>query len=620
MCAIVGVFRLPGVDTKPVSMMAKSLHHRGPDEHSVRRYGGRVAYAALGIERLSIVDKEGGQQPARDASGRWVVALNGEIYNHSRIRKELQAVGTQFRSRSDTEVVAALIATVGIQRALAQCHGMFAMAVLDTHERRLFLVRDRMGVKPLHWTILGDGTVAFASELKGLRAHPDTRWALSPEAVQSYLMSEYIPTPDTIWSGVNKVEPGCWVEVTTSGIQHHRWWHPPMGRSGAPGNFERWATSLHGALQVATTTRMEAEVPIAYLLSGGIDSASVCALAAERSEAPIHTFSMQVEGAGFDESMAAERTAERIGSHHHVEKLTFEDLYGLIDEIGAMMDEPLADSSLLATWKLMRVVSGEGFKCAISGDGADEILAGYPTYLAHRLAGFAAPVRGALQHLVNKLPVSTDGVSSDYMAKRFMDGLGLPWQRRHQVWMGAWLPEEIGGTEAIWRRFDDVASRAGEDPIARAMFLDQRTYLSDGVLVKVDRAAGAHGLEVRSPFMDHSLVELCAQMGSGHHTLGRQTKRVLREAMKSTLPQEVTQRRKKGFGAPVGPWLQGPATHLLDDLPQQLSDWIEPRLMQQRIDEHRAGTADHRRRLWSAFMLASWLNGPHGPSAVQQPG
>ncbi len=618
MCAIVGVFRLGGVHTKPVSMMSRALSHRGPDEHTVRRYGGRNAYAAIGIERLAIVDPQSGQQPARDPSKRWVVILNGEIYNHTRIRKELQANGVHFQSRSDTEVVASLIATVGLERALAQCHGMFAMAVLDTHEKRLFLVRDRMGVKPLHWTQLDDGTVAFASEIKGLQAHPGIKWELNANAIQTFLVSEYVPTPNTIWSGVHKVEPGTWIEVNHAGLRHHRWWSPPVGCSGAPGNFERWASSLHGALQVATTTRMEAEVPIAYLLSGGIDSASVCAMAAERSNEPIHTFSMQVEGLGFDEHDAAETTAKILGAHHHVARIGVQDLEHLIGQINAMMDEPLADSSLLATWKLMQAVADAGFKCAISGDGADEILAGYPTYFAHRLAGISTPMRGALRRLVGKLPVSAAGVSNDYMAKRFVEGLGLPWQRRHQVWMGAWLPQEIESTEEIWERFDEIGTKAGKDPVARAMYLDQRTYLSDGVLVKVDRAAGAHGLEVRSPFMDHSVVELCAQMGSGHHSIGTQTKRVLRKAMESVLPEEVRLRPKKGFGAPVGPWLRGPATHLLDDLPVQLSEWIAPRHMQRCIDEHRAGIADHRRRLWSAFMLASWLGGPHGPSALRQ--
>jgi asparagine synthase (glutamine-hydrolysing) len=592
--------------------MARALAHRGPDEHTIRRYGGKQPYAALGVERLSIVDREGGSQPASDPSGRWRVAFNGEIYNHLRLRKELQANGIEFQSQSDTEVLAALIAVNGLARALELCHGMFALAALDTKSRRLFLVRDRMGVKPLHWTQINDGTIAFASEIKGLREHPGIRWALDESAIQSFLISEYIPTPRTVWKGVHKVEPGMWVEINEAGIHHHRWWSPPVGIAGRPGNFERWATSLHGALQVAVSQRMEADVPIAYLLSGGIDSAAVAALAAQRSDGPIHTFSMGVEGAGFDESSEAADTARILGAQHHSAHIAASDLEGLLDQISNLLDEPLADSSLLATWKLMATVSDAGFKCALSGDGADEILGGYPTYLAHRLAGPVSPVRNLLGRLVHALPVRTDGVTNDYMAKRFVDGLGLPWQRRHQVWMGAWMPDELGAGDAIWDRFDHWASSAGPDPVARAMYLDQRTYLSDGVLVKVDRAAGAHGLEVRSPFLDHSIVELCAQMGSGHHTRGNQTKRVLREALEDVLPESVTQRRKKGFGVPVGTWLKGSATHLLDGLPEAMADWIPPATMRRCIDEHREGIADHRRRLWSALVLARWTAGPHG--------
>jgi len=612
MCAIVGVFRLGGVNTKPVPHMARALAHRGPDEHSIRRYGGKEPYAALGVERLAIVDRQSGKQPASDHTGRWRVALNGEIYNHERLRRELKANGVTFQSGSDTEVLAALISVNGLERALALCHGMFALAVLDTVERRLFLVRDRMGVKPLHWTQTRDGTVAFASEIKAFHQHPNIELEINSEAVYAFLVSEYIPTPHTIWKGIHKVEPGTWLEVNQSGLHHHQWWKPPVGQSGSPGSFERWATSLHGSLQVATSNRMEADVPIAYLLSGGIDSAAVCALASQRSTTPIHTFSMRVSGPGFDEGDAASETANAIGSHHHVASLDVQDLEDLMGHITEVMDEPLADSSLVATWKLMKTISDAGFKCAISGDGADEILGGYPTYFAHRLALPAGPAKGLLNRVVSRLPVNMSGVSQDYMAKRFVDGLGHPWQRRHQIWMGAWLPEEIQAPDTIWQRFDQCGSLAGNDPISRAMYLDQRTYLSDGVLVKVDRAAGAHGIEIRSPFMDHSLVELCAQMGSGHHIRGAQTKRVLRKAMSDELAPSITSRQKKGFGSPVGPWLKGSASHLLEGLPEAMSTWIPPDTMKLYIDQHRNGEADHRRRLWSALIFSLWARGPHG--------
>jgi len=612
MCAIAGVFRIGGVNTTPVSAMARSLAHRGPDQHTVRRYGGKSAYAAMGVERLAIVDIDHGQQPAADPSGRYRVAMNGEVYNHDTLRRELLANGVALQSRSDTEVVAALIATNGLERALAMCHGMFAMAVLDTMEQRLYLVRDRMGVKPIHWTQCPDGTVVFASEIKGLRAHPDLQWKLDAIAVQSYLMFEYVPSPMTIWEGVHKVEPGCWIEMDASGVREKRWWSAPAPIGGRPGNFDRWAQSLFGSLQVAVKQRLSADVDIGFLLSGGLDSASVAAIAASIKKAPIKTFSLSISADGFDERDQAAETAHFIGSDHVSTLLGPNDLEPLLMRMTRVMDEPLADSSLIATWRLMEAVKDAGLKCVISGDGADETFGGYPTYFAHQLSSPAAWFRGGLQRALNKLPVRTNGVTADYMARRFVEGLGLPWQRRHQIWMGSWLPEEIGIHEAVWERVDALSSQAGEDDIGRAMFLDQRLYLSDGVLVKVDRAAGAYGIEVRSPFLDHSIVELGASMGTGHHIRGTANKRVLRSAMASILPEGVCHRPKKGFGTPVGPWLRGSSRHLLDNLPERTAAWIPEDDCAQAIAQHIAGEVDHRRRLWSALVLAQWAEGPHG--------
>jgi asparagine synthase (glutamine-hydrolysing) len=612
MCGIVGVFSMGRVDPSPVPAMARALSHRGPDEHTVRRYGGQAPYAALGIERLAIIDIANGTQPMADPSGRWRVALNGEIYNHQQLRTTLEANGVQFKTQSDTEVVAALIASNGMERALSMCHGMFALAVLDTQDRRLFLVRDRMGVKPLHWTELPDGTVAFASEIKGLMQHPQVQPTVDPISVQRFLLFEYIPTPHTIWAGIQKVEPGTWIQFDGAGTSVHRWWTAPQGLAGRPGNFERWAKSLHGALQIAVGQRAEADVEIGFLLSGGLDSASVAALAARRTQQPIQTFTLAVSGDGFDESPAAAATAAQLGAIHRTATLGPGDMAPILDAIVAHMDEPLADSSLITTWRLMQMVSEHGIKCVLSGDGADEVFGGYPTYLAHRLAGPASPAKSILSRAVGRLPVRSNGVTSDYMARRFVHGLGLDWQRRHQVWMGAWLPEELQVSESVWEQTDRVAKTAGNDPVARAMYLDQRMYLSDGVLVKVDRAAGAHGIEVRSPFLDHSIVELGASMGSGHHTRAGATKRVLRQAMEGVLTEATRTAAKKGFGAPVGPWLRNEATHLLDDLTDATADWIPPKLLKRCIQEHRAGTADHRRRLWSALILARWRTGPHG--------
>jgi asparagine synthase (glutamine-hydrolysing) len=611
MCGIAGVFNTSGVDPSAVSAMARAMAHRGPDAHTTRRYGGRQPYAAIGIERLAIVDPKMGGQPATDPSGRWRVLLNGEIYNHSRIAKELAADGILLKTGSDTELLAALIARTGLERALERCHGMFAITALDTVERRLFLVRDRMGVKPLHWAQLDDGTVLWSSEIKGLRQHPALRLSLDPVAIQQYLLFEYIPTPRTIWREVQKVAPGTWICADAQGVHHHRWWTPPVTAGGSGGNFERWARSVRGALQVAVHQRMEADVPVGYLLSGGLDSGCVAALAAAHSNTPIHTFSVAVEGTGFDEAGAARQTAQAIGSVHHETRFGPGDLTHTLRKIIGMLDEPLADSSLLPTWELMALVQASGFKCVQSGDGADESFAGYPTHLAHQVAGIASPAQSLLRRIAGALPTTENGVSTDYMARRFVDGLGTPWQRRHQIWMGAWLPAELQPDDSVWREVDaHAAAVAQADAVSRALYLDQRMYLGDGVLTKVDRAAGAHGVEVRSAFMDHAIVELAAQIGIRHNLRGFANKRVLRAAVADLLPEATRNRKKKGFGAPVGPWLRGPCTYLLDGLDERLADWIPGARLQTCISEHRAGIADHRRRLWSALVLAEWMDGP----------
>lgn len=627
MCGIAGVFhpRTLSPDCRAAApRMTRALAARGPDDHRVEELGGSAPFAVLGTQRLAIMDPAGNVQPVADPqSGRFWVAMNGEIYNHRRLRGELTGFDVAFRSEGDTEVVAGMVARQGVDGALPRFRGQFALAVVDTAERRLFLARDRMGQKPLYWTRLGDGSVAFASELKGLLQHPGVRRELDPVAVQQLLLFEYVPTPRSIWRGVHKLEPGSCLIADADGVRSERFWTPPVPKGPDQGSLKKWATSLHGSLQVATLHRMRADVPVGYLLSGGIDSSTVCALAAARSEVPLRTFSVKVDAPGFDESSHARLVAEHLGTEHTELRLGPEDLPGLLEATAASMDEPLADSSLVATWRLMAGVRAAGLTCVLSGDGADESLAGYPTYTAHLLA--RAPVlsgaRGMLRAFARRMPTSHEGVSRDYMLRRFTEGLGLPWQRRHQVWMGAWLPEELGvsaaGEHPAWAEVDAHARAAeaapGADIVARAMYLDQRLYLSDGVLVKVDRASMAHGLEVRSPFLDHPTVELCADIPAPFKLKGRESKIVLKRAMAEALPAGILSRSKQGFGTPVGPWLMDPRSGLLDDLPRALADHLDPALLEGVIAEHRSGRVDHRRRLWSALVLARWLEGPWGP-------
>ncbi len=619
MCGITGLFRAGGVDAGPLDAMTDALLHRGPDSRGTGTWshpGGSPVACALGVRRLAITDPAGGDQPLSDQTGRVHVVLNGEIYNHRRLREELVANGARLRTTSDTEVVAELIAQLGIDRALERMHGMFAIAAYDHRAGRLWIVRDRMGQKPLYWARFEDGTLAWASELVALRAHPGARqWQPDRRAEQAFLLFEYVPTPWSIWRAARKLEPGTLLEVDGDGLTQRPWWTPPVPKPGRDGSLVRWARSLHGALQVATHARADADVPVGFLLSGGIDSSAVTAIAQRRTSVPLHTFSIAVDAPGFDESSEARRVAAALGTYHREARLGPDDALRIVEAIAAHQSEPLADSSLIATWRLMELVREAGLKCVLSGDGADESFAGYPTYLAHRLAPVARPGRRALASLARRLPTTWEGVSRDYMARRFVEGLGEPWPHRHQIWMGAWSPGELDLAPDIWSPVDTHADAArGTDPVSRAMYLDQRLYLADGVLVKVDRASMAHGVEVRSPFLDHTVVELAADMPIGMKLRGRTGKVVLKEAVRDLLPPETLARKKKGFGTPIGQWLRGPLRHLLEGLPDALGDLVPPDAMRAHIRAHQEGSADHRRRLWAALMLARWRQA-HGRTA-----
>ncbi|MFH1469339.1 MAG: asparagine synthase (glutamine-hydrolyzing) [Pseudomonadota bacterium] len=614
MCGIAGIFRFCGPpDLGPLDAMRDAQAHRGPDEARSERF----PEGGLATVRLAIVDPAHGQQPRCDPSGRFWVAMNGEVYNHAELRAAAVARGRLVRTTSDTEVLALLVAELGVRGALAELEGMFGLAVYDRQERRLTIARDRMGEKPLHCATLADGTFVFASEIKGLLSHSEISREVDPAALGAYLLFEYVPTPRTIYRGISRVEPGSLVEVDATGVRRERFWHLPRPRAGAEGDTEAWGERLAGAFRASIATRRVADVPVGIVLSGGLDSAAVLALAGTHRADPAHTFTVTMpEDPSFDESTPAAAVARRYRAIHHEIPLRSGQLPGLLDALGAHLDEPLGDGSLPATWALYRAVHAAGFKAVLSGDGGDELLGGYPTYLAHRWASAAAPAGPLLQRALAHWPVSYANVSRDYMARRFAAGLGQPTARRNQIWLGAFLPEELPPALRAdpWREVDvHGAAFAGDDPRCTAMALDQRLYLGDGVLVKVDRASMASSVEVRTPFLDHHLVSLAADCPVEHKLGLRTTKKAWRQAVRHLLPVDLLDRPKKGFGTPLGPWLRGPCTHLLDDLPERVEAWMPPEQVRRLIAEHRAGRADHRRRLWTLLVLGRWLHGTWGP-------
>jgi len=639
MCGITGVFRaagLAGLQQRAPGIldeMTDALTHRGPDQRWTRWVDGPTAtargpVAGLGVRRLALVDVKGGQQPASDPSSRWWVCLNGEIYNHARLRQEVRAHDSRLTGNGEAELIAALVAQVGVSTALERLDGQFALSIVDTVDETVWLVRDRMGQKPLYWTVLKDGSLAWASELRALR-RPGLGMpggSVRRAALQAVLLWEFVPSPLTPWQDIDKLPPGGVLRFARGRATVDRWYRPPVPVGGRGGDFHRWARSVRGSLHVSVLQRLRADVEVGALLSGGLDSTGVASLAQGTLERPLATFGVSVDHPGFDEGPRARLAAAELGTFHRQVPFRLDDMAELAESVLQHMDEPLADSSLLPTWSLMAAVRAAGLKCVLSGDGADELFCGYPTTLAHAMLPPRPSPRlaGTLAKMVTQLPVRSDGVSADYMARRMVAGLSRPFGWRHQTWMGAWLPEEVLPDDTL----DDLLQREtapseGAPAAARALHLDQRLYLADGVLVKVDRASMAHGVEVRSPFLDHRLVELAADIGLGHkikrpgpRSLARRRlfrgKHVLSQALADDVPLAVRQRAKQGFGSPVGPWLRGPGRARLADLPDQLADLIDPGHMQLTIREHLEGKRDHRRRLWSAHVVARWRHSPWG--------
>jgi asparagine synthase (glutamine-hydrolysing) len=649
MCGITGFFRpgdradLTGDERAVLGRMNDAITHRGPDEDGFF-HGHGVGLAA---RRLSIIDIATSHQPGSGPSGKTTVVFNGEIYNYQAIRKELMELGHEFTTTGDTEVLPHGYEAWGIQGLLERLNGMFAFALHDARTNEVFIARDRLGIKPLH---LGefDGTFVFGSELKSLILHPSVRRDVDPDALARYLVMEYVPSPKSIYRGICKVRPGHYVRLSADGdrprADHVRYWQLDWSKGRrwdhdlelpAPDAGEaEWSRALLAALRDAVKLRLVSEVPIGGLLSGGLDSSSISALMAEMVP-DLRTFSIGFEEASFDESAHARAVAEHIRSQHNERTFRADDLQTALDSVRGFLDEPFADASILPTWFLSRMVKDHGVTVVLSGDGADELFAGYPTYLAQRVARGLdrLPAGGLLTRAMGKgaamLPSSYENVSADYKVRRFLAGADLAPARRQVTWLGSLLEGEMRSVlapdlaatlaaDTPWAEIDAHHDGAlGADTDERLLHLDLHTYMGDDILVKVDRASMAVGLEARVPFLDHRLVEFAARMPFRHKLKGRTGKHILKRTMGPRLPVEIAARGKKGFGLPVAKWLHGPFRELLLDTLGNGRAAATGRLNQAAvdtlIDEHLSGKLDRRKPLWTLLMFRWWEDGAFGP-------
>jgi asparagine synthase (glutamine-hydrolysing) len=607
------------VDREVLARMAGALRHRGPDDEGfyVAEHEDGVA-VGLGFRRLSIIDLDTGNQPISNEDGSVQVVFNGEIYNFRELRRDLERRGHRFATNADTEVIVHLYEDEGA-RCVEHLNGMFAFALWDETRRELVLARDRFGEKPLYYAELGS-SLLFASELKSLLEHPRCPSELDFESLSRYLALEYVPTPRSIFEGVKKLPGAHTLRWRNGRSSVEPYWDLSFGGEGDAKANEEYVEEFLGLFERAVERRLISDVPLGAFLSGGIDSSSVVAMMV-RAMPPesVKTFSIGFEDQSFDESEHARRVAAHFGTDHHEHVFTPKVMVDLLPTITDVLDEPFADASVLPTYLLSRFTR-ESVTVALGGDGGDELLAGYPTFSADRIARLYALPRVLHERVVvplaNRLPVGTSNFSFDFKLNRFLRGARSPADLRHPTWLGSFTPEEqrelLGRLpanvfEEPRRAFADAPTR---DKLERLIYVYSKTYLQDDILVKVDRASMACSLEVRAPFLDVELVEFLGRVPSRLKLQRFDTKHLLKRAMRDVLPPGIASRPKKGFGVPVARWLKGelrePLQEVLSTSRLREQGIFDPAEVQHLVAEHLNGRRDHRKPLWTLFMFQLW--------------
>jgi asparagine synthase (glutamine-hydrolysing) len=625
MCGITGWASLDSRTPPPdgakqlLHSMCERMTHRGPDSEGLLVSTG----VALGMRRLAIIDLVSGEQPTFNEDKSVAVILNGEIYNYRELRRELEARGHSFRSQSDTEVLPHLYEEYG-DELVERLNGMFAFALWDAKRRRLLIVRDRFGEKPLYWAVF-ENTLLFASEPKVLLAHPSVKVSLNLQALRQYLSFDYVPAPLTIYEGINKLPAAHTLTLENGKVSTKPYWCLSYVKQEPPPSENEAAEELRELLAESVRLRLVSDVPLGVLLSGGVDSSTVAALAVRASSEAVKTFSISFAESSFDESSYARAVAKFLGTDHHEERLSANLAANLVSEIGSWMDEPFSDPSLVPTYLLSRFTR-KHVTVALGGDGGDELFAGYPMYRGHRWAENYARVPAVfrsrmIEPMVRALPVKTRNLSFDYKATRFITGAKYDRVARHHIWFGSFTPPEqqMLLTADVVRNTDndiyrDARAMLSEcdstDVVEQMQSLDTRLYLAEDILTKVDRASMAVSLEVRAPFLDPQVAEFAASLPPSYKLRGRKTKYILKRAIERELPPFVTRRGKKGFGVPVAEWLKGKLRPLARDLlsPDRVrkAGVFNADYVAKLQDEHERGVANHRKLLWTLLMFELW--------------
>jgi asparagine synthase (glutamine-hydrolysing) len=607
MCGICGIASADGaLDRDRLAAMSATLVHRGPDSDGLA-VDGPVGLAA---RRLSVIDLETGDQPLTNEDGTVTVVQNGEVYNYRELRRELEAAGHRFRTQGDTEVLAHAYEEWGNAFA-GRLRGMFAAAIWDARRRQLVLARDRYGIKPLYYRAHAGG-LEFASELRALPRGP-----VDPDALEAFLAFNCIPDPLTIFAGTRKLPPGHLLAWNGAELTIERYARPapaPADRLREDDDAEL-AEELRARLRDSVRAHLVADVPVGVLLSGGVDSCALAALAARETAEPLRTFTIGFEEPSFDETADARSVAERYGTDHH-ELLLRPDAARLLPALADAFDEPFADSSALPTY-LVSEVAARHVKVALSGEGGDELFGGYYTYAADLLAERVGPAARLARPLVELLPSSSAKASLDYRAKRFVRAAHLPPLERHHGWKEIFSAGLRAELTAHRDGFDPVdllrarfAETDGAELVSRLQDVDLGVLMVADQLTKTDRASMAHSLESRVPFLDPVVTSLALALPARYKVRGLRKKILLRKAVAPLLPARIVRGRKRGFSIPAAAWLRGELEPFVRDVlaagTLRRQGFFEPAVVARLVDDHVAGREDRSRQLWGLLAFTLW--------------
>jgi asparagine synthase (glutamine-hydrolysing) len=631
MCGIIGFLTSKAQNIPDYGVlreMRESLFHRGPDDlgEYTRALDEGGPFVFFGHRRLSIIDLSGGHQPLSNENETVWVVFNGEIYNFRELRSRLENLGHRFKTNSDTEVIAHAYEEYK-ENCFKYFNGMFAIGIWDEKQNRLILARDRLGKKPLYYSLINE-TFIFASELKAIMAYPSFPRKVDPVSFMKYLFFEFIPCPHTIFKDANKIPAASYLIWDKKGIEVRQYWSPFESQRGEKSLPEAEAgLRMMELLKESVKRRLISDVPLGVFLSGGIDSSAITAFAQQEVPGKIKTFSIGFEDPSFDESKYASLASKYIGTEHHEQMMTPADLLNIVPTLPDILDEPMADASILPTYLLSKFTRGH-VTVALGGDGGDELFAGYPTYLAHKLAGYYECFLGAFHPMVvrlaNLLPVSDDNISFDFKVKKFLSGIGYPNGIRNSVWLGSFPIQENEKvlSPEFRQRFnrdqllEDILLYGEEcpyeDQITKLQYLDMRLYLQESILVKVDRASMACSLEVRAPFLDCELVEFVMGLPSQYKLKGTTSKYILKKALKKYLPDSIIHRKKKGFGVPIAKWVKGELKELFSDFLStdrvKREGFLNPEYVTLLLQDHLTNKKDNRKQLWTLLVWELWMN------------